>query len=564
MKPINELFEQALAAHKADDLVTAKEFYLAVLAREPQHAQTLHMLGLLAAQLGQFKNAVIWFEEALRYQQNDPILHNNIANAFKQLSQWDKAQQHYQLAIELDDTYCDAYNNLGALFYKQNLMAEAEQYFQKAIALQPNYLEAHSNLGLLYIRQDNKNGAITQFEEVLKLQPNTAVAHWQLANLYLQLDELTKAEHHYQRLLGFQPRHIDALNNLGVLYLKKNNLEEAVNYFNKVLNIDPKYKDARNNLAGALLQQDRFTEAIWHYQLYLQLAPEDYQTHYTLGVAYMAAGYLLESIQQFKKILEIDPKHADAYCNLGALYLKLGKPTAAIENYQRVLQLQPDNKAADYMLNALTGKANPAAAPTEYIKNLFDSYAGHFDQHLTENLHYQVPLLMRQALIEHIPENAQWRILDLGCGSGLSGQELKDIAVHLVGVDISPRMLAKAREKNIYNELLEADILNALRDVKANYDLIVAADTLVYFGDLKPVFASVQAALHDKGLFAFTIETGAVRSYQLTDTARYQHAKIYIEMLAKHFDFQIIVDKKITGRLQQGEPVESNLFVLKK
>ena len=116
MKPINEIFERGLSAHKNDDLVAAKDFYLEILARDPQHAQTLHMLGLLAAQLGQFTNAIVWFEQALRFQQDDPILHNNIANAFKQLKQWDKAQPHYQRAIELDANYADAYNNLGSLF----------------------------------------------------------------------------------------------------------------------------------------------------------------------------------------------------------------------------------------------------------------------------------------------------------------------------------------------------------------------------------------------------------------------------------------------------------------
>lgn len=564
MKTINQLFEHALIAHKKDDLVTAKEFYLKILAQDPQHAQALHMLGLLAAQLGQFTNAVVWFEQALRFQQDDPILHNNIANAFKQLKQWDKAQQYYQQAIALDHAYADAYNNLGTLFYKQNSFIEAEQNFLKAIELQADYLEAHTNLGLVYIRQDNKTGAINHFNAVLNLQPNSAAAHWQLANLYLQQDELSKAYQHYERLLGLQPRNVDALNNLGVLYLKQNKIEEAIDYFNKALNIEPKYKDARNNIAGALLQLDRFTEAIWHYQLYLQLAPKDYQTHYSLGVAYMAAGYLSEAIQQFQKITEMDPKHADAYCNLGAAYLKMGKQAAAIESYQRVLVLQPNNQAAEYILNALTGQANPPAAPTEYVKNLFDSYAGHFDQHLTENLHYQVPVLLRQALMDQIPANAQWHVLDLGCGSGLAGQELKSIAGYLVGVDISPRMLDKAREKNIYNELIEVDIITALANTKEHYDLIVAADTLVYFGDLKPIFAGIHAVLKDKGLFVFTIETADIRSYQLNDTARYKHAKTYIDVLAKHFEFQIVVDKKITGRLQQGEPVEGNLFVLKK
>ncbi len=564
MKPLDELFDRALAAHQADDLVTARDIYLEILAQQPQHAQTLHMLGLLAAQLGQFENAIIWFKQALRFQTADPIIHNNMGNAFKQLKDWESAQQHYQQAIALDETYSDAYNNLGGLFYKQELLAEAEQNFLKAIALQPDYIEARINLGLLSIKKNNLAEAVAQFEQVLQLQPQNNIALWQLANLYLQQEKLAQAIQHYQTFLGFQPRHVEALNNVGVLYLKQQDAASAIEYLNKALQVEPKHQDARSNLAGTLLQQDRFTEAIWHYQLYLQLAPEDYQAHYSLGAAYMAAGYFQEAIQQFKKILAIKSDHTDSYCNLGAIYLKMGKQQLAIEHYQQALTLQPDNQAIEYMLNALTGKVNPEAAPADYVKNLFDSYAGHFDQELIENLHYQVPILLRQSLIDYISANTKWRVLDLGCGSGLSGQELKDIASHLTGVDISPRMLSKAKGKNIYDELIEKDIISALASMDATYDLIIAADTLVYFGDLTPVFAGVYAVLRMQGLFAFTIETGDVPSYQLSSTARYSHARTYVEVLAKHFDLAILVDKKITGRLQQGEPVEGNLFVLRK
>jgi len=278
----------------------------------------------------------------------------------------------------------------------------------------------------------------------------------------------------------------------------------------------------------------------------------------------MGAGYFSDAIHQFKKIIELDSKHADAYCNLGALYLKLGKVDIATNFYEQALKIQPNNQAIRYMLDALTGKANPQAAPAEYIKNLFDSYANHFDEHLTEQLHYQVPKIMRQTLAEFIPQAAKWRVLDLGCGSGLSGMELRDIANYLIGIDISPRMLDKAREKNIYDELLEADLAIAIANYQNEFDLIIAADTLVYFGDLTAIFRAAQLALHKEGLLAFSLEVGTVRGYQLEQTGRYTHSQLYVEVLAEQFGFKPLTIKKIQGRLQQGEPVDGSLFIYKR
>src|SRR6185312_11650282 len=292
-----------------------------------------------------------------------------------------------------------------------------------------------------------------------------------------QIGDLAQAKMLYEQILT-RTHSPEVLNNLGAIFLTQGDVNTAIDFFNKALQAEPKHKDARSNLATILLQQDRFSEAIWHYQLFLQLAPEDSDAYYNLGVAYMASGDLTAAIDLFKRTLQLIPRHVDAYCNLGAIYLKMSDRAQALAYYQEAAKLQPDNPAIRYRIAALTGENAPSTAPIEYIKNLFDNYAGYFDQQLTKELHYQLPTLLRQLLQTYLPAREKWRILDLGCGTGLSGAALRDIANHLTGVDISSRMLAKAHEKNLYDKLIEDDINHFLAHAIEDYALIVAADTL--------------------------------------------------------------------------------------
>lgn len=473
-----------------------------------------------------------------------------------------QAQKLYEAALAADPQNAVAHNNLANLYYKQNNLILARQHYIKAIHLEPGYVAAHVNLGLVLLQQNELEAANKQFNNVVALQPDLPIGHQQLANLCLRNNELESALEHYQTVLKLQPEHTEALNNSGVIYLKQNKFSEAENYFTKALLFDPKHKDARNNLAGLLLQQDRFADALWNYQLYLQLAPEDSYARYNMGVALMATGQLEEAIKQFEQTVQLNPNYIDALCNLGAIYLKLDDRKQAIENYQRALSLQPNNEAIQYMLNALTRDAMPATAPAEYIKNLFDNYAGYFDKHLTETLRYKTPQLLRE--LTHKFLSAHIKILDLGCGTGLSGAAFHDLADKLVGIDLSPRMLAKAKEKNIYDDLFEANILDALQNQTTKYDLVISIDTLVYFGDLTPIFENVKKVLTEKGIFAFSIESSQEKDYLLNITGRYIHNPAYIEKLATQFDFKVFATQSITGREQDGKPAAGYLFVLQK
>ncbi|MFZ0219214.1 MAG: tetratricopeptide repeat protein [Candidatus Aquirickettsiella sp.] len=561
---IEEFFQQALKAHEMGEVKYARDIYEYILNIQPDHVETMHALGMLAIELQQWETAVVWIQKALSIQPNSARFHLHLANVFKTINQFEFALTHYQAALRLDPEYAEVHNNLAGLFYKQNQLNAALQHYKQALDLKPDYLEAHFNLGLVFLAHQEKNAAITQFKNVLRLHPDSIQGHWQLANIYWQDQDLEKVHYHYQKILDLNPNSVELLNNFAALMLKKETPDVAIEYFKRALTIDPKHKTARNNLAAILLQTNQLKEAIWHYTLYLNLEPLDTEALFNRAHSLMLSGHLHEASHDLKKILTINDKQIDAHCNLAAIYLKLNDHTAALMHYQTILNVTNKHAIANYMVSALTQESIPDRAPLEYIKNLFDNYAFQFDAHLQNILLYKTPELLRKQLNPFL-EKKKYNLLDLGCGTGLSGKSFIDISRKITGIDISRNMLIKAKEKGYYNILIEKDILNGIAELEC-FDLILCIDALVYFGSLNEFFNRITLCLADNGLLAFSIELAdeTISTYTLQANGRYQHAEIYVRKLAEKNQLKLLKYANVVGRHQDGEAINTGLFIFHK
>ncbi len=528
-------------------------------------ASAMHGLGVLAAKQQQWDKAIAWFEKALTIEPNSAYFHHHLANAFKNSGNLESALSHYQTALYWSPEYAEAHNNLAGLFYRLNKFPQAQQHYVQAIHLKPDYLEAQFNLALLFFAQKKNSAAITQFNKVLSLYPNTIQAHWQLANIYWQDNDLEKVEYHYQKIFKLAAPSSELLNNFAVLMLQKNQIDTAIDYFQQALSIDPKHKTARSNLAASLLQKNQIQAAIWHYSLYLNLEPLDKEALFNRAHGFMLTGQLHEALEDLKKILSLDNQQIDTHCNLAAIYLKLNNKTAALAHYQIILTLKADHSIASYMTSALTQQSIPDSAPIEYVKNLFDHYAFQFDIHLRDILSYKTPQLLREQLSPYL-ENKKYKLLDLGCGTGLSGICFTDIAEKLIGVDISANMLSQAKQKACYDVLIEKEIVNALDDLETDFDLILCIDTLVYFGNLDELFAKISLHLQRDSLLACSIELAdkTMPCYTLQTTGRYQHSAVYIEELAEKNNLKLLKYSNVAGRQQENQIVNTGLFIFQK
>lgn len=538
----------------------------------------------------QFEKAIVLLKKAQTLTPNAVVVHFYLGNIFAALEQWDEAINSFQKITQtLNPQHAESYNNLGRIFYKKKNFDVALENYEKAIQFYPSYFEAHFNLALLWMAQAQWTNAKRQLQKILFLKNNQIDYIYELlAQIALQEKNFEEALHFYTKRADFKKElSSQQLNNLGAIHTQLNNHTQAIDYFQQTLRLEPKHLEARNNLAALFLKENNLKESIWHYKLYLRLAPKDFEAHYNLGVAFMISGRLKESIQSFQTAIELRPEQGlDAWCNLGAVYLRMQKLQLAYDSYQKALLLDSQNEIAQFMIVALSrssvisNKGNvrdlsiPSTVPLVYVRNLFDNYAPYFEKHLNHTLHYQVPQKLYQLVAPYLNKK-NYTILDLGCGTGLSGIPFATCKETLVGVDISSKMLEKAKTKKIYNRLLRQDITSFLMQCNEYYDVIVSSDTLVYFGDLSFILKRVFEIANPGAFFLFSIEVMNSNQekefldhnslyYRLQSHGRYEHQYRKVLTLAQQYGWYKVDENYTEARLQDHQPVNAMMILLQK
>lgn len=289
----------------------------------------------------------------------------------------------------------------------------------------------------------------------------------------------------------------------------------------------------------------------------------DYARMLAEGADFSAAAELIE------QALELVPGWAAGWFRLGEYREKAGLGTAT-EAYRQALALQPDDVFGARLKLALLGaEETPAQPPSRYVEGLFDDYADRFDRALVEKLGYSVPAKLAALVSPHGPFR---NTVDLGCGTGLFGAEIRGRTERLEGFDLSTNMLAKAQAKGLYDHLGQSD-LSLARDASGLFgelplhrgDLVSAADVLMYLGSLETVFPLVQDLLSPGGFFAFSVEdAGEGEVFGLRDSLRYAHSEAYIRALLSRVGFDLMKVENTVIRMDAGKPVHGILFLSRK
>jgi predicted TPR repeat methyltransferase len=222
---------------------------------------------------------------------------------------------------------------------------------------------------------------------------------------------------------------------------------------------------------------------------------------------------------------------------------------------------------------AATSQENvPARAADDYVRDLFDSSAKSFDADLAK-LNYRAPELVAFALAREAVERrhsadaavtaharkAIDTVLDAGCGTGLCGPLLRPNCSRLIGVDLSPQMIERATVRGCYDELVVAELSEFMRARAGAFDVIVCADTLVYFGALEEPLSAAREALRVRGLLVFTLEsldTGSIADFRLEDHGRYAHGEPYIRAALAASDFELVSYSHSCLREERDQPVD--------
>lgn len=374
---------------------------------------------------------------------------------------------------------------------------------------------------------------------------------------------LQEAEAIYRARLEADPADADALHWLGVLALQCGQQDLALELIERALarrRGDPEMLNNRGNVLNAL---GRHADAEGAFRHALTVAPSFAEAHYNLGHALKAQAKNEAAVAAYGRAIHLNPDFVAAHYNLGLAQRALGRNEDAARSFRRCLELDPaDGSGARLALAALGGAAAPDRADPAFVRGLYDHYAGNFDAHLVERLAYRAPEIIAEALTVHWPAlPPQPSALDLGCGTGLAGAPLKVHLGRLAGVDVSPAMIARAAERGIYDALDTADLITFLERPGPTYDLVVAADVLIYFGDLAPVLRGVANRLTEPGRFVFTTEDAGPERIKLHQGLRYAHSAEYLRQVLASSGLDLLSIEPTATRREDDRPVAGWIVV---
>ena len=412
---------------------------------------------------------------------------------------------------------------LAILLQKNEQLGEAEELYRRVLDAAPNHPDALHYAGVLAHQQGHSDRAVALIEQSLATAPGRA----------------------------------DCYNNLGVVFQSTGKLEAAIEAYQQAIAIDPGHANAHSNLGVVLRASGKPHEAEAAYRAAIEIDPGHIDAFTNLGILLHALNRTKEATECYCKVITLRPKHREARRLLALAHCVLGDVAAAVNIFDEWLAEAPGDPIALHMRAACVGRDAPARASREYIASTFDSFAASFEAKL-EQLSYRAPALVAAMLEESGLEPKQLDVLDAGCGTGLCGPLLAPYARRLIGVDLSERMLALAKQKQVYDALITSELTDYLRGQPATFDVIVSADTLVYFGDLESVVGAAASALRPNGLFVFTLEhavSGAANiDWRLELHGRYSHARGYVEQVLAAFGLQAwIVPAEL--RMESGAPV---------
>jgi predicted TPR repeat methyltransferase len=415
--------------------------------------------------------------------------------------------------------------------HQRKMLVEAERLYLQIHRLLPDNINVLANLGIVCRDLGKLDEAEAYCRQTLAATPGDPAQHLNLGAILEAGNDLAGAKAAYETALELAPSHPKILNNLGKLLHQQGFLTRGLELIEEAVRLQPNYPLALNNL----------------------------------GVIYSERGDLALAGECLEKSVHLDPDNTNSLYNLAGLYNAQNNFPKAQTLLNRLLTIEPEHRAARHMLAALSG-LTPPSAPWQYVEEIFDKYAHRFDVHLEKALGYTAPSELAKMVGETLPASLPFAAaLDLGCGTGLSGASFRKITKRLVGVDVSGKMLAKARDKSLYDRLEQDEILGFLQRDDEDYNLFIVADVLIYLGDPQPLFAALAARTKENGIVACSIEeTQEVEGYVLLPSGRYAHNPHSLIACANVAGFTVLVHQPHNIRKENGKWLEGALYLFKK
>jgi tetratricopeptide (TPR) repeat protein len=366
---IDELLTTGFKHQGAGRLVEAEACYRKVLAAQPDHADALHLLGVVAHQVGRHDIAVDLIKQAIQRNGHNPAYFSNLGVALKAQGKLDEVVAACWQAIQLKPDYAEAYSNLSYALWDQGKLGDAVAACRHAIRFKPDLAEAHCNLAGMLRDQGKLDEALAACHQAIHLRPSYAEAFYNRGVALQGLKRLDEALASYDQTLALRPDYVDALYNRGVTLQGLKRLEEALASYDQALALRPDNVDGLYNRGLALQGLKRPNEAVASYDKALVLKPDYAEVLNSRGNALQALNRFDEALANYGKALEFKPDYADAFNNRGVALQELRRFDEALGSYGQAVALKPDYGEARWnisLLKLLTGDFERGWAETEW------------------------------------------------------------------------------------------------------------------------------------------------------------------------------------------------------
>jgi predicted TPR repeat methyltransferase len=562
-------FDEALRYRKLEMRPQAAESCRKALGFDRQHAGAWRLLASLSWLGGKPLEAVDLLARAAQTVPENAQIQADLGLARLGLNRPQEAISALNRALELNPALAGVQLSLGTAFKLMGRFGEAEATYRRALQLNPGSAVAHKELGEVLERSGKLDEARQSLEAALQIDPRSMQALSVLGKTLLLLGDYPAAVARYRAAAAVDPTSAAAQINFGLALRVSGDVEGSLEALRRGIANAPGHADAHAHLADALLHFGRPAEAVDSAREAVRLNPGSSEARISLGTALASLGDLEGGAAEMRNALAPGTAPGEIFSMLGTKLVDAGAADASLQCFKRVLEFEPDNALAQHLVAART-EANVERDPSGYIRGLFDSYAGTFDQHL-KGLDYTTPQRLMVEILAARDWATPWDSLDLGCGTGLFGAEIASRSRRLVGVDVSAKMIERARELDLYTELRCTDLLTALEsEASESYDVVAAADVFVYVGKLDSIVPAVRNVLRRDGIFAFSAEAAesatnredaSNRGYIAGIRGRYTHTLKYLNELAGRHDFRVKLVKPAPIRTEGGRPVMGWLVI---
>jgi tetratricopeptide (TPR) repeat protein len=373
------VLQTAIAHHQAGRLDEAERLYRHVLAASPEHADALHLLGVVAHQRGQHRDAIDLIQHALRIAPATAAYHLNLSEAFRAIGDLAQAVAHGRSALLVEPANADAHHNLG-LALRQQGDGEAVAHFEAAIERRPHWQPPYLALGdflresgrqyeamavyregvrlvaepaallealaRLLLQTGYPEEALIHSQEAVRLRPNDPAALTVCGDALAAFGRWQEARGWYEKAVGLAPAFASGYHGMGRLLQAQSKFDEALPWHAEAVRLNPADASFHCDRAGTLYDLERYEEAVEAFRLAIQCQPRSAEAHNYLGYVLQDQGEFPQALAAYREAIRLRPDYADAFLNLGILYSEMGEAEQALAAYREALRLDPTHPEA--------------------------------------------------------------------------------------------------------------------------------------------------------------------------------------------------------------------------